>query len=510
MWRRPLSLLSKGPSSSLSIPLRDDLMQGHLLCASEEFPLCKTGPLGAIAGAHSSTSYRNISDEQLFGDEFNNAMTLLLSKNYVIEETIPNSIDPHRAHTVLKGRPSFRKACSKLSIRSIEPISYSIVDLSHPMQRGRSNDHFDAAAVLDTLPYSRVFYHAYPGAIITHRGKKYEIVSMTQPPAFSNENFCFRRSVHLAAYVRPTKVRYFTRPLSKTTITVIKQLETVEIVEISKEEYSPESKDTANQINSHGITFAGCGALSIKRQVRGYKKMSTINYSEVSRTELSLPPFEYDTFGLYICADPSSLLGLLGECYGPGIHALSHALCTVAPLFADGLTVSDVDCDHEFYAPTRVTIFDQRAGGSGSVQRLWKCFFREQNNILEAAIDLLNNCSSCHSDSSYDGGCPACIHASQCLKFNAHLSRSAAITIGERMLERIKSTDLYKSTSALDTEEAFLHMKDEVDTTPRRQARHQAMQHAKELNSARDRQYVVGRVAWPLDQQQHDCLEHGT
>jgi DEAD/DEAH box helicase domain-containing protein len=506
MWRRPQSLLSKGPSSSSSISFHDDLVQGHLLCASEEFPLNRISPLATIVGVRTYTSYQNISDRQLFGDFFEDNLASLLSTNSVCEEKDQCSHDPMRTHILFKARPSFRKAWSRLSIRSIEPINYSIVDLSHPMQGGRNDGICDGAAVLDTLPYSRVFFHAHPGAIITHRGKKYEIVSMTQPPAFSTENFSYKRSLQLAAYVKPTKVRYFTRPLSKTSITVIKQLESVEIVEKQKPEYEVSSPCASNQIRV--TNFAGCGAVSVKRQVRGYKKMSSINYSEISRTELSLPPIEYDTFGLFVCADPSSLSGMLDECYGPGVHALSHALCAVAPLFAEGLSVNDVECDHEYYAPTRVILFDQRAGGSGGVQRLWECFFREQNNILEAAIDLLKNCSSCLSDPNYDNGCPACIHASQCLKFNAHLSRSAAIAIGERMLQRIRTTDLYKGTIALDSTD-FGDNKEGVDTTPRRRARQNAMRQAKELHSARDRQFVVGRVTWPLDQQQHNRLEHG-
>jgi DEAD/DEAH box helicase domain-containing protein len=505
MWRRPKSLLSKGYTSSSSIPFQEDLVQGHLLCASEEFPLGGSNQITVIAGDKTSAEYQHICDRRLFGDMYDRALASLLSSGSLLEEKTPCLIDPESTRSLYKARPSFRKAWSRLSIRSIESINYSVVDLSHPSQGGRSDGIHDAAAVLDTLPYSRVFYHAHPGAIITHRGKKYEIVSMTRPPTFAKENFSYRRSLQLAAYVRPSNVRYFTRPLSKATITVIKQLEAVQL----REERKFESPDPSIPIDQSNLTtFAGCGAVSVKHQVRGYKKMSFINFSEISRTELTLPPIEYDTFGLYVCADPNSLRGLLGERFGPGVHALSHALLAVAPMFAVGLTRSDLECDHEFYAPTKVMLFDERAGGSGCVQRLWKSLF-QRNNILDAAIDLLKNCSSCRADPRYDGGCPACIHASQCLKFNAHLSRSAAIVICERMLHRIKTTDLYKQNTDMDTEESSVSSgKVQVDTTPRRKARQKAMQKAKELSSARDRQFVVGRPSWPLDGQLNQ-LEHG-
>jgi ATP-dependent helicase YprA (DUF1998 family) len=127
---------------------------------------------------------------------------------------------------------------------------------------------------------------------------------------------------------------------------------------------------------------------------------------------------------------------------------------------------------------------------------MWKCFFQPEN-ILEEAINLLEGCSLCCTDSSYDGGCPACIHASNCLKFNMHLSGAAAIIIGKHMLKRIKETQIYQQHTSPEKEGGIASS--ENDTTPRRKARSKAMKEAKELHSARQRQYVVGRPSWPLD-----------
>ena len=68
-----------------------------------------------------------------------------------------------------------KNAWKRVSLRSIEPLNYNIIDLSHPLQAGRTDKLMDKAAVLDTIPYSRVFYHAYPGAIIMHRGRRLKI-----------------------------------------------------------------------------------------------------------------------------------------------------------------------------------------------------------------------------------------------------------------------------------------------------------------------------------------------
>jgi DEAD/DEAH box helicase domain-containing protein len=204
---------------------------------------------------------------------------------------------------------------------------------------------------------------------------------------------------------------------------------------------------------------------------------------------------EYDTFGVYICADSAGLANELGHRYGAGVHALSHAILAVAPLFAHGLQRDDLECDHSYFAPTQVMLVDERAGGSGCVQRLWHTFF-QPNNILEEAIKLLEQCAYCSSDnSSFDGGCPGCIHAHNCLGFNMNLSRSAAGVIGKRMLDRIKQTELYKVNAA--KEES--NTKSAMETTPRRQARENKLRRAKEIPNAMSQSYVVGRTSWPAD-----------
>ena len=331
---------------------------------------------------------------------------------------------------------------------------------------------YDDDVVLDTLPYSRVFYHAHPGAIITHRARKFKIVSMTRPPVFATENFGYQRSLSLAAYAKPTNARYLTRPLSTLQVNVVKNYEVVELHEsiqsplaVQVEAASGEDKALPPEESAIPLTLAGCGTVAVKRSVHGYKKLSAVTRSEISRSELSLPPIEYETFGLYICADSESLSGMLGERFGPGVHALSHALLEVAPLFAPGLSRGDLESDHDSWQPTQVVLFDERAGGSGCVERLWKCFF-QPDGILQAAIDLLENCSWCSSDTThFDGGCPACLHAPQCLKFNLNLSRSAALVIGNRMLDRIKQTDLYKRNCSTEASS-----NKPIDTTPRRKA----------------------------------------
>lgn len=219
-----------------------------------------------------------------------------------------------------------------------------------------------------------------------------------------------------------------------------------------------------------------------------------IKHRILPQLSTALPPLEYNTFGIYICADSASLTKELGQRFGEGVHALSHAILAVAPLFAHGIHRDDLECDHSYVSPTRVVLIDERAGGSGCVRRLWSAFF-EPTNIVEEAVKLLKNCSYCSMECSYDGGCPGCFHAHNCLKFNMNMSRSAAIVIGERMFDRIKATKAYR----LNLGRAEMTAQSSTpDITPRRASRQKRLRRAKEIPLT-DRSFVVGRTSWPTD-----------
>ncbi len=203
---------------------------------------------------------------------------------------------------------------------------------------------------------------------------------------------------------------------------------------------------------------------------------------------------EYDTNAMWIDTEGSVLAELMPD-YDKGVHALSHAIVAVAPLFVP-CTPSDLDCDHSHYGCTKVTLFDVRAGGAGTSSQLWKHFFKP-HGVLEAAIDLLSECPSSCDSGSYKGGCPSCIQAVPCINFHEDLSRTAALIIAKRVLGRIKLSKLYiqnmNRTTDGDSE------KTEKFGTPRRRKREKALRNSHDLVSARSRNIVVGRPSWPTD-----------
>jgi DEAD/DEAH box helicase domain-containing protein len=521
LWRYPSSLLTRGLSAPLSMPIYPGLVQGHLLCAGEEFPLAGSLNVSVIQST-GETPGGLLSDENLFGsiEVYREALETLVSQGSVIEEYV--AIAGKQQKTVIyKTHLSIKNPWTKVSIRSMESVNYDIVDISHPMQGGRTDGIHGAAAVMDTIPYSRVFYHAFPGAIIMHRGRRYKIMCMTRPPAFGKG---FRGSMTLGAFAKPCNHRYFTRPLSNLKITVVKQMERVDLQgdlnKSSREAPAQESTEASSvpvtpdvteiysdsMLDASSGSFAGCGVVTVKRNVHGYKKVSIVTREELSRSELSLPDMEYDTLAFWLDCD-ATVLGrtMCGQDFGYGIHALSHAILAVAPLFVP-CVMSDVQCDHSVYNPTRVTIFDARAGGSGICAQLWKTIFIPKG-LVEAAIGLLEDCPSCSSDKGYEGGCPACLQAGECIKFNDFLCKSSGLIIAKHLLKRLKQTRLYEMNAGSKLEggpkEESFKVARQMDardvTSPRRKARERAMRNAKDICSARNRQVVVGRPSWPMD-----------
>ena len=165
----------------------------------------------------------------------------------------------------------------RVSLRSIEPVSYAIVDLSHNLQGGKTDKVHDPSVVLDRIPYSRVFYHAFPGAIIMHRGRKYRIQSMESPPPFvGGASFGPSGCNDLLAFAKPTSLQYSTQAVSINQITVVKQIGHAEVTHNASKSSSNDEKKLGNQ-KKVSAAIAGHGIVTVKRTVHGYKKVCRVS-----------------------------------------------------------------------------------------------------------------------------------------------------------------------------------------------------------------------------------------
>ena len=129
------------------------IVSGHLLCASEEFPLVGSHSVTSILSAGQSNNNDNLtlSDHDLFGCEetYREAFESILDRKQIRLE----KVNDHTEIETYSNHPSIQKPSLNVSLRSIEPINYSIVDLNHPGQEG--TQLICKEAVLDNIPYSR-------------------------------------------------------------------------------------------------------------------------------------------------------------------------------------------------------------------------------------------------------------------------------------------------------------------------------------------------------------------
>ena len=175
-----------------------------------------------------------------------------------------------------------------------------------------------------------------------HRGRKYRIQSMESPPPFvGGASFGPSGCTDLLAFSKPTSLQYSTQALSINQITVVKQIGHAEVTHSASK-----SSSTA--------AIAGHGIVTVKRTVHGYKKvcrvckmhghnilinfannvtssaahtikLSHVNRKELSRSTISLPPMEFDTYALWIDADASYLRDVV-LFFDAGVHALVRSI----------------------------------------------------------------------------------------------------------------------------------------------------------------------------------------
>ncbi|HDL84928.1 MAG TPA: DEAD/DEAH box helicase, partial [Candidatus Acetothermia bacterium] len=149
-----------------------------------------------------------------------------------------------------------------------------------------------AGKLLETMDPIRARRDAYPGAVLLHRGETYVV-----------ENLDLENGV---AQVRQEEVDYYTKGLRTSTSEIISQEETIE---------------------RDGVTVA-TGRVRITESFIGYQ---TMHYNRaISVDPLDLPPYTYETDGLWIIL-PAVIQNVAPEALAGGLHGAEHALIAMAP-----------------------------------------------------------------------------------------------------------------------------------------------------------------------------------
>eukprot|EP00268_Persea_americana_P046729 TRINITY_DN4827_c0_g1_i4.p1 TRINITY_DN4827_c0_g1~~TRINITY_DN4827_c0_g1_i4.p1 ORF type:complete len:647 (-),score=103.78 TRINITY_DN4827_c0_g1_i4:92-2032(-) len=125
--------------------------------------------------------------------------------------------------------------------------------------------------------------------------------------------------------------------------------------------------------------------------------------------DLSLPKYSYESQAVWIRVPQSIKTAVLLQdlCFRAGLHAASHALLNVVPMYimcnSSDLGSECANPHDTRYIPERILLYDRHPGGIG-ISAQARPLFRE---LLSTALEILTTCCC-----SSDAGCPNCIQVS--------------------------------------------------------------------------------------------------
>lgn len=241
--------------------------------------------------------------------------------------------------------------------------------------------------LIGTIEYPVVFRDCHQDAIYLHAGTEYLITELNLETK--------------TVVAREALVNYYTQPTIG---------EEVEILSVYKEKHLGEIK-------------VALGKIKVSEKVICYERKRISNREKIDEHPLSLPPFVYETVGIWI-EIPSPLRK---QITGPGIdflggmHGVEHALIAIFPLFAlcDRWDLGGVSyLQHEQTGLATTFIHDAYPGGVGLSERAFEVI----TDLIKATHGLVDGCP-CRE------GCPSCIHSPKCGSGNRPLDKEAALAV---------------------------------------------------------------------------------
>ncbi|KAJ0105351.1 hypothetical protein Patl1_18951 [Pistacia atlantica] len=352
------------------------VLEQHLVCAALEHPV--------------SLVY----DEKYFGCGLSIAVLTLKSRGYL-------SSDPSRESSAKLWRyiGHEKMPSHAISIRAIDTVKYKVID----MQKDE---------VLEEIEESKAFFQVYEGAVYLHQGHNYLVKELNISDKI--------------AFCQKADLKYYTKTRDYTDIHVVGGNIVCQLLTAypSKGSKSQLLRTTA-QVNVCKVTTTWFG---FHRIWRGSSKI-------FDTVELHLPKYSYESQAVWIQV-PQSVKALVEKQFSfrSGLHAASHALLHVVPIFLR-CNLSDLapECPNPHdarYFPERILLYDQHPGGTG-VSKQIQPYFTE---LLTAALELLTSCLC-----SGDTGCPNCIQNLSCHEYNELIHKDAAIMIMKGVLDAEKS-----------------------------------------------------------------------
>ncbi|XP_010936422.1 uncharacterized protein [Elaeis guineensis] len=348
------------------------VLEQHIACAGYELPLC--------------LQY----DEKYFGSGLDCAIMALKLKGYLSNDRLGVSSSKIWNYIGPEERPSHA-----VSIRAIETDRYKVIDMSN-------NE------VLEEIEESKAFYQVYEGAVYMHQG----ITHLVKDLDLSGK----------IAFCQKADLKYYTKTRDYTDI----------IITGGDLGYPPVRASEFEKLR----TTAQANACNITTKWFGFYRIWRASNRIFDSVELSLPAYSFESQAAWIRIPPSvkTAVEMQNLPFRAGMHAASHALLNVVPLYMMCNTFDlGTECanPHETRAvPERILLYDQHPGGIGITAQVQLLF----GELLTAALELVStcNCMSC-------SGCPHCVQVLSCGEYNEVLDKEAAIVILEGVIEAEKS-----------------------------------------------------------------------
>jgi DEAD/DEAH box helicase domain-containing protein len=160
----------------------------------------------------------------------------------------------------------------------------------------------------------------------------------------------------------------------------------------------------------------GLHGVLVVTQVRGYRRIALEGQRVLDEHELDLPHHEMGTIGTR-----TDLSGLAGPEDASAVHALEHAVATVAPVVAS-LDRSDLASAWSVACPATLSpvvwLYDPVPGGTGASQAAFACW----PAIVAQAHALLASCPC-------PDGCPRCLLTPHCETGNTGLDKAGGLSL---------------------------------------------------------------------------------
>ncbi|XP_065021622.1 uncharacterized protein LOC103993793 isoform X4 [Musa acuminata AAA Group] len=315
-------------------------------------------------------------DENYFGSGLGCAIVALKNKGYLgtdpcVSPKLWNYIGPEKS-------PSHA-----VSIRAVETNKYKVMEKI-------SNE------VLEEIEESTAFFQVYEGAVYMNQGNTYLVKDLDLS---AKVGFCQKADLN-----------YYTKTRDYTDIHV-------------------SGGDLAYPLvkeSGYVKTTARTNACKVTTKWFGFYRISRTSNQILDTVDLNLPTFSYESQAAWIRVPQSikTILEAENLPFRSGLHAASHALLNVVPLYimcnATDLATECVN-PHETRAfAERILLYDRHPGGIGIAAQV-QLLFRE---LLTAALELISTCG-CTSTS----GCPNCIQVLSCGEYNEVIHKDAAVLI---------------------------------------------------------------------------------